>query len=133
MPITRKYVLGGVCLGFFQLSTEKRQQIETNSWLLELALPKPKHLVGRNHEAPIEVLSAASRSFGLNRQTVFRTYPFHFVVFTIDCHRLAESFSSPTFGLSQTQATAGSATTPAGFPPPPPSILSLRHCPGVSS
>jgi hypothetical protein len=52
--------LGGVCLGFFQLSTEKSQQIETNGWLLKQALPKPKQVIDRNREAPIEMLPAAS-------------------------------------------------------------------------
>jgi hypothetical protein len=59
--------LGGVCLGFFQLSTKKNQQTETKGWLLKRALPKPKHIIGRNREAPVEVLPPASRSFGLNR------------------------------------------------------------------
>jgi hypothetical protein len=54
-------------LGFFQLSTEKSQQTETKGWLLKRALPKPKHVIGRNCEAPVEVLPPASRSFGLNR------------------------------------------------------------------
>jgi hypothetical protein len=47
-------------LGFFQLSTEKSQQTETNGWLLKQALPKPKQVIDRNRKAPIEVLPAAS-------------------------------------------------------------------------
>jgi hypothetical protein len=54
-------------LGFFQLSTEKSQQTKTKGWLLKRALPKPKHVIDRNCEAPVEVLPPASRSFGLNR------------------------------------------------------------------
>jgi hypothetical protein len=38
---------GGVCLGFFELSTKISWDIETNGLLWALALPKPKHLVGR--------------------------------------------------------------------------------------
>jgi hypothetical protein len=54
-------------LDFFQLSIEKRQQTETKGWLLKRALPKPKHVIDRNREAPVEVLPPASRSFGFNR------------------------------------------------------------------
>jgi hypothetical protein len=50
---------GGVCLGFFELSIEKSQQIETKGRLWTLALPKPKQVIGIHREARFEVLPAA--------------------------------------------------------------------------
>jgi hypothetical protein len=52
---------GGVCLGFFWLSSRISRWIETNGWLCRVLLPKPKQRIGRASKAPFEVLPAASR------------------------------------------------------------------------
>jgi hypothetical protein len=109
-------------LGFFQLSTEKSQQIETNGWLWVRAFQKPKLLIGRNHEAPFDVLPAAS-ALPANR---FLDLPISFLhiydvlppLSQILAH--IQSFSSPSGNVSQTRAPAGAATTLAGFPRRPP-------------
>jgi hypothetical protein len=75
---------GGVCLGFFLLSSKKSRQTETNGVLSKLAFPKPKpkQSTGRYGEARFEVLPAAS-SYQPNR---FLDLPISFTVFTVDCH-----------------------------------------------
>jgi hypothetical protein len=45
-----------MCLGFYQLSSGKKQGIETNRWLSEVALPKPKNPIGKDGEACFAVL-----------------------------------------------------------------------------
>jgi hypothetical protein len=51
--------VGGVCLGFFKLSTEKSRQIETNGVLWLWAFAKPKSGLHCASEAPGDVLPAA--------------------------------------------------------------------------
>jgi hypothetical protein len=54
------HALGGVCLGFLQLSTKISCETETNRWLSSWLLPKPKQPIDRPGEAPNGVLPAAS-------------------------------------------------------------------------
>jgi hypothetical protein len=80
-------------LGLFQLSIRKSQQIETKGVLSEVAFAKAKAALGRDGEARIEVLPAAS-SYQLNR---YLEMPISFSEFTEDCHRVV---------ISRTLATA---------------------------
>jgi hypothetical protein len=58
-----RWLLRGVCLGFFQLSSGKSQRIETNGWLWEVALIRPKHPTGIYREARTEVRHLIAEPF----------------------------------------------------------------------